>query len=113
MEERSQSAAPERLALRPRPQGGAQGEPGVSPCYLVRLRGGADRVELRLEERLVDLALVDRDPLLETEADHFQPLDPELLGQLLRRQVVWHLAACSFRASKSPLALLRLRASRV
>ena len=48
------------------------------------------RLELRLEERLVDLALVDRHALLDAEADDVLPLHADLLGELLRRQVVWH-----------------------
>src|SRR5439155_12186766 len=64
------------------------------PSRIVRfsmaMRHGAERLELCLEQRLVDLALVDRNALLDTEADHFLPVDPELLGKLVRREVVCH-----------------------
>src|SRR4029450_2086226 len=62
-----------------------------------RRRRCACRLELRCEEGLVDLALVDRDALLETEADHLLAIHVHLLRQLLWRQVVRHTA--------TPLAL--------
>src|SRR5215213_10800011 len=46
---------------------------------------GADRLQLRLEEELVDLALIYRHALLEAHADHFLPVDAKLLRQLLGR----------------------------
>src|SRR2546430_1204645 len=73
------------------------------PKASVPLRRCADRFELRLEERLVDLALIDRDTLLDAELDHFGPLDAELLRELLWRQVVCHLAP--FPGIKKPAAL--------
>src|SRR5215213_11573205 len=54
---------------------------------------GADRLQLRLEEELVDLALMDRHALLEAHPDHFLPVDAKLLRQLLRRQVVRHVSS--------------------
>src|SRR5437588_2170666 len=51
---------------------------------------GGQRLKLRLEERLVDLALVDRHALLQADPDDLLALDPELLRQLLRRQVIRH-----------------------
>src|SRR4051794_14279859 len=60
----------------------------------VRRRPGscARCFELRLEERLVDLAVVDRDPLFETYPDHLLPIDLQLCGQLFGRQMVRHVA---------------------
>ena len=58
---------------------------------LVVLRHGAQRLELRGKQRLVDLALVDRDRFLHANLDHLLPIDPKLLRQLLGRQVVRHL----------------------
>ena len=57
---------------------------------LMRLGHGAQRLELRLEERLVDLALVDRHAFLDADADHFLPVDAQLLRELVRRQVICH-----------------------
>ena len=54
-----------------------------------------DRLELRGEQRLVDLAVVDRDALLEADPDHVFTIDAGLLRQLVRRQVVCHLAPSS------------------
>ena len=54
------------------------------------VRHGAQRLELRREERLVDLALVDRHALLDADADDLLAVDAELLGQLFRRQMVRH-----------------------
>ena len=51
---------------------------------------GADSLELCLEEELVDLALIDRHAFLDTEPDHVVTIEPELFGQLFRRQVIWH-----------------------
>src|SRR5438270_12604974 len=76
----------------------------------MRLRERAQRLQLRLEESLVDLALVDRHALLHTEADHLEPVHPEFLRQLFRRQVVRH-AAPSSRRMKKPAGALRGRAS--
>ena len=59
-----------------------------------------ERLQLRLEERLVDLAVVDRDRLLHADLDHLLAIDPELLRQLLRREVVRHLT--SPRTRKNP-----------
>jgi len=41
---------------------------------------------------LVDLPVVDRDALLEADPDHVFTVDAGLLRQLVRRQVVGHLA---------------------
>ena len=57
---------------------------------LVRLGHGSQRLELRLEERLVDLALVDRHAFLDADPDHFLPVDAQLLRELVRRQVICH-----------------------
>jgi len=47
-------------------------------------------LQLRLEERLVDLALVDRHTFLDTDADDLLAVDPQFLRQLLGREVVRH-----------------------
>jgi hypothetical protein len=49
-----------------------------------------ERLQLRLEEELVDLSLVDRDAFLHADPDHLLPVDSELLGQFFRRQVIRH-----------------------
>src|SRR5438876_11019597 len=59
------------------------------------LGAGADCLELGLEERLVDLALIDRDAFLDTNADDRLAIDPQLLGELLWRQVVRHTQTSS------------------
>ena len=68
-------------------------EPSQRPTssFLVLLRERADRLQLRPEERLVDLALIDRHTLLHAEADDLLPVHSKLLRQLLRRQMVRHL----------------------
>src|SRR6266498_403980 len=43
------------------------------------------RLELRLEQRLVDLALIDGHAFLDADADDLLAVDPEFLGQLLGR----------------------------
>ena len=58
--------------------------------YLMRLGHRAQRLELRLEEGLVDLALVDRYAFLDAHANDFLPVDSELLRELFGRQVVRH-----------------------
>src|SRR5437764_4139662 len=65
------------------------------------MRHGSEGLELRLEQGLVDLPLVDRDALLDTEADDLAALDAQLLRQLVRRQVVRHVAPSSPRKSPS------------
>src|SRR5437667_5506699 len=67
------------------------------------LRHRAQRLELSLEQGLVDLALVDRDGLLHADLDHLLAIDPKLLRQLLRRQVVRHLLASLY-----PRKMLRI-----
>src|SRR5215212_1285670 len=59
-------------------------------AQLQALRECPQRLELSLEQRLVDLALVDRDRLLDADLDHLLAIDPKLLRQLLWRQVVRH-----------------------
>src|SRR6185436_771707 len=60
---------------------------------LVGGRGrGADGLELGLEQMLVDLALVDRDALRDTEPDDRLAVHVELLRELLGRQVIRHRA---------------------
>ena len=60
---------------RRRAKGRAEGAPARSRRSSGSQRAwrldGADRLELRLEERLVDLALVDRDAFLPADLDHF------------------------------------------
>src|SRR5947207_14994674 len=68
----------------------------------VRLRRRAQRLELCLEQGLVDLPLVDRDALLDADADDLAPVDAQFLRQLVRRQVVRHVAP--LRPRKSPPA---------
>ena len=85
--------APARRLLRGRPPGSAR--PRASSCCgpscaLVRLRERVQRLELGLEERLVDLALVDRHAFLDAQPDHVLPLHTKLLRELVRRQVVRH-----------------------
>src|SRR5215211_2135958 len=70
----------------------------------MRLRHRRERLQLRLEERLVDLALVDRHTFLDAHPNHFLPVDAELLRKLIGRQVICHLAASCLRQRKSPLA---------
>src|SRR5207248_8037654 len=93
-------------------------ERAPNPSVLLGWR--ADRGELRLEEELVDLSLIDRHPLLHADPDHLLPIDSELLRQFFGREVIRH-AACapSFgyekarrrralrRASPDPLLSLR------
>ena len=50
----------------------------------------SDCLERRLEERLVDLPVVDRHALLHADADDLFAVDPRLLGELFGRQVVGH-----------------------
>jgi pimeloyl-ACP methyl ester carboxylesterase len=67
-------------------------------------RALAERLELRLEEGLVDLALVDRDTFLHADPDHLLPIDPELFRQFLRREVIRHAGLLLPRALKNPPA---------
>ena len=70
----------------------------------VRLRQRAERLQLRLEEVLVDLAVVDRHPFLHAHPDHLLLVDPQLLRELFGREVIRH-TACSFSwARKNPPA---------
>src|SRR5919109_1582263 len=68
----------------------------------MRPRHGPERLQLCLEQGFVDLALVDRDALLDADADDLAPVDAQLLRQLVRRQVIGHVAPSSSR--KSPPA---------
>ncbi len=68
----------------------------------LRDQGDADGFELRLEQRLVDLPLVDRDRLLDAESDDLLTVDSELLRQLLGRQVVRHGLLLSLCAKRGP-----------
>src|ERR1044072_4393141 len=70
----------------------------------MRMRHGAQRLQLCLEKGLVDLALVDRDALLDADADHFAPIDAQLLRQLVRRQVVCHVAPSSHKKARRLVA---------
>src|SRR5207247_63582 len=70
-------------------------------------RRGRDGLQLRLEERLVDLALVDRNAFLAADLEDFLPLDSELLRQLLRRQVVGHGVSFWFVGMKKPACASR------
>src|SRR6185312_6311759 len=45
-----------------------------------------------LEQRLVDLALIDRHVLLDADADDLGPLDSDFLRQLLGGEMVGHVA---------------------
>ena len=49
-----------------------------------------DRLQLRLEEVFVDLAVVDRHALLDAHPDHLLPVDLELLRQFFGREVIRH-----------------------
>src|SRR3990170_2623245 len=71
-----------------------------------RLRDAADGLELGLEQGLVDLAVVDRDALLDAEPDDRLAVDTELLRELLGRQVVRH-AGVLLQASKKPAGAAR------
>src|SRR5436190_12034384 len=63
--------------------------------FLVLLRQRTQRVELRREKGLVDLALVDRYAFLDADADDLLAVDPELLRELFGREVVGHaLSPC-------------------
>src|ERR1041384_2217200 len=64
----------------------------------------AERCQLRLEERLVDLSLVDRDAFLHADPDHLLPIDPQLFRQFLRREVIRHAGLLLPRARKNPPA---------
>src|SRR5919206_350635 len=44
----------------------------------MRLRHGSERLQLCLEQGLVDLALVDRNALLDADANDFAPIDAQL-----------------------------------
>jgi hypothetical protein len=54
------------------------------------LRHTADRLELGLEQGLVDLPQLDGYTLLDADLDHFLPFDAKLLGQLFWREVIRH-----------------------
>ena len=53
----------------------------------------ADGLERRLEQRLVDLAVIDRYAFLDADADDLVAIHPRLLGELFGRQVVGHAAS--------------------
>src|SRR5205823_687598 len=57
---------------------------------LVLLRLRPQRLQLGLEEVLVDLPVVDRHPFLHADADHLLPIDSELFRQFLGREVIRH-----------------------
>src|SRR3712207_7566360 len=65
------------------------------PPPLVVLRERAQRFQLSPEQRLVDLPLVDRHALLDAETDDLLPVDPHLLRELFRGQVVRHARSSS------------------
>src|SRR5262249_46140445 len=64
---------------------------------------------MRLEERLVDLALVDRNMLLDADPDHLCAVEADFLGQFLGRQMICHVAPLSG-AKESPPRSWRRRA---
>src|SRR5215831_13477362 len=72
-----------------------------------RRRSCADRLVRCLEERLVDLPVVDRNAFLDADADDLFAVDPHLLGELVGRQVVGHsvlLRVLGLEPQKSPPA---------
>src|SRR6266550_4555211 len=72
------------------PQGkGVCGGNVVPPPRSVLLQN-PQRLELRLEQCLVDLALVDGHAFLDADADDLLAVDPQFLRQLLGREVVRH-----------------------
>jgi DNA end-binding protein Ku len=74
---------------------------GNRPAVLCVLRDRrVDGLQLRLEQVLVDLPVVDRDALFDAELDDRLAIHPHLLGELLRRQVIGHRLL--LRASKKP-----------
>ena len=76
------------------------------PEGLVVLRQRAERLELDLEEVLVDLAVVDRDPFLHADPDHLLLVDAELLSTAWREA----FAIRSFPVSaKNPAGAERFR----
>src|SRR3984893_13778231 len=70
----------------PQRRKGSRGN-SVTPPSSVLLQN-PHRLELRLEQCLVDLALVDRHAFLDADADDLLAVDPEFLGQLLGREVI-------------------------
>ena len=87
---KSAAKAPPRSA--PPPAAGAivgSRTPTVTAVERLGLRrrrpAGTRRLELSLEEALVDLALVDRDGLLDADPDDLVSIETQLLRQLLRR----------------------------
>src|SRR5438067_2209208 len=83
---------------------------GKENLCLIRAQGD-ERLQLRLEEVLVDLAVVDRHALLHTHPDHLLLVDPQLLRKLLGREVIRH-AFRSFRGyekTRRRRALRRVR----
>src|SRR3954471_12187516 len=63
---------------------------------LVRRREGFLLVACGVEQRLVDLAVVDGHMLPDADPDDLLAFDPELLGDLFRRQVIRHLPVPPF-----------------
>ena len=97
-----------RLAPSPRKRHrGASGK--LSRNRSVLLRERVDRAEMGLEERLVDLALVDRDMLLDADPDHLRAVEADFLRKLLGRQMIGHVAPLSG-AKESPPRSWRRRA---
>ena len=59
-------------------------------------RQRAESLELCVEERLVDLPVIDRNMLFDADPDHFLAFDPDLFGELIWRQMVGQLGSLSF-----------------
>src|SRR5205823_1770971 len=68
-------------------------------CGLLR----GECLQLRLEEVLVDLPVVDRHALFDTHPDHLLPVETELLRQFFGREVIRHRSA-PFPGTKKPAA---------
>ncbi len=75
--------------------GGSRRKAPARKVCLGSLGHRPERLQLGLEEVLVDLALVDRHAFLHAEPDHLLPVDLQLFRQLFGREVIRH-SACSF-----------------
>jgi len=60
-------------------------------------------LQLRLEEVLVDLPVVDRHALFDAHLDHLLPVETELFRQFFGREVIRHRLG-SFPGTKKPAA---------
>src|SRR3990172_2503281 len=97
---------PSGIFARPESARADSGFAPIGTSLMSRLRDAADGLELGLEQGLVDLAVVDRDALLDAEPDDRLAVDTELLRELLGRQVVRH-AGVLLQASKKPAGAAR------